>query len=103
MDCKSLRITVSFTVEGNPALREQMRGMLPTFLTQLNNPEVQNLVTNPQALSAMMQIQQGMRQLAQVAPSFASTLVASVHISPTTTDQWNICYLVSASAHYLQH
>lgn len=58
----------------NPAMQEQMRTMLPTFLTQLNNPEVQNLVTNPQAISAMLQIQQGMEQLRQVAPSFATTL-----------------------------
>ena len=35
---------------------------------------MQSLVTNPQALSAMMQIQQGMEQLRQVAPGFASTL-----------------------------
>lgn len=60
---------------GNPAMRDQMRSMLPTFLAQLNNPEVQNLVTNPQAMSAIMQIQQGMEQLRQVAPSFATTYV----------------------------
>ena len=42
-------------------------------MAQLNNPEIQNLVTNPQAMSAMMQIQQGMEQLRQVAPSFATT------------------------------
>lgn len=53
-------------------MQEQMRSMLPTFLTQLNNPEVQNMVTNPQAISAMLQIQQGMEQLRQVAPSFAT-------------------------------
>ncbi|XP_046439274.1 ubiquilin-1-like isoform X1 [Daphnia pulex] len=58
----------------NPAMQEQMRTMLPTFMAQLNNPEIQNLVTNPQAMSAMMQIQQGMEQLRQVAPSFATTL-----------------------------
>jgi len=56
----------------NPAMQQQMRTMLPTFMSQLANPEVQNLVTNPQALSAMMQIQQGMEQLRQVAPSFAT-------------------------------
>ncbi|KZS07264.1 ubiquilin-1 isoform X1 [Daphnia magna] len=58
----------------NPAMQEQMRTMLPTFMSQLNNPEIQSLVTNPQAMSAMMQIQQGMEQLRQVAPSFATTL-----------------------------
>ena len=54
-------------------MQQQMRTMLPTFMSQLGNPEVQNLVTNPQANSAMMQIQQGMKQLRQVAPSFATT------------------------------
>lgn len=58
----------------NPALQQQMRSMLPTLLAQLNNPEVQNLVTNPQAMNAMLQIQQGMEQLRQVAPSLTTTL-----------------------------
>ncbi len=48
---------------------------MPNFLAQLNNPEMQSLVTNPRAMSAMLQIQQGMEQLRQVAPSFASTYV----------------------------
>ena len=64
-----------WTHKGNPAMQEQMRTMLPNFMAQLNNPEVQNLVTNPQAMSAMLQIQQGMEQLRQVAPSFATTSV----------------------------
>jgi ubiquilin len=50
-----------------------MRSMMPNFVAQLNNPEIQNLMTNPQALSAMMQIQQGMDQLRQAAPTFANT------------------------------
>lgn len=53
----------------NPQLQEQMRRMMPQFLQQLQNPEVQGLITNPQALQAMMQIQQGMEQLHRVAPS----------------------------------
>lgn len=60
-------------LSGNPAVQEQMRTMMPTLMAQLNNPEIQSLVTNPQAMSAMMQIQQGMEQLRQVAPSFATT------------------------------
>ena len=60
-------------------MQEQMRTMLPTFMAQLNNPEIQSLVTNPQAMSAMMQIQQGMEQLRQVAPSFATTYDAYLH------------------------
>ncbi|KAH8041270.1 hypothetical protein HPB51_014418 [Rhipicephalus microplus] len=34
----------------NPQLQEQMRRMMPQFLQQLQNPEVQGLITNPQAL-----------------------------------------------------
>ncbi|KAH9376998.1 hypothetical protein HPB48_018752 [Haemaphysalis longicornis] len=36
----------------NPQLQEQMRRMMPQFLQQLQNPEVQGLITNPQALQA---------------------------------------------------
>ncbi|CAN7985236.1 unnamed protein product, partial [Ixodes hexagonus] len=54
---------------GNPQLQEQMRRLMPQFLQQLQNPEVQGLITNPQAMQAMMQIQQGMEQLHRVAPS----------------------------------
>jgi len=68
---------------GNPALQEQMRSMVPMFMSQMANPEVQSLVTNPQAMSAMMQIQQGMEQLRQAAPSFASTLGLSGTLPPT--------------------
>jgi len=68
---------------GNPAMQEQMRNMVPMFMTQMANPEVQSLVTNPQAMSAMMQIQQGMEQLRQVAPSFANTLGLAGNLPPT--------------------
>lgn len=53
---------------GNPALQEQMRQMMPQFVQQLQNPEVRSLMSNPQALQAMVQIQQGMEQLQRVAP-----------------------------------
>lgn len=33
---------------GSPVLQEQLRTMLPTFLNQMQNPEVQNFMTNPQ-------------------------------------------------------
>jgi ubiquilin len=52
----------------NPELREQMTRTMPTMLQQLQNPEMRNLLTNPDALQAMMQIQQGMSRLQQVAP-----------------------------------
>nr|QCX41804.2 ubiquitin [Pagiophloeus tsushimanus] len=59
----------------HPQLQEQMRTMMPQFIQQLQNPEMQNLMTNPQALNAIMQIQQGMETLRQTAPSLVNTFV----------------------------
>ncbi|XP_058821252.1 ubiquilin-1 [Topomyia yanbarensis] len=58
----------------NPALQEQMRTMMPQFLQQLQNPEVQQMMSNPQALDAILQIQQGMEQLRSVAPGLVNTM-----------------------------
>ncbi|XP_067120239.1 ubiquilin-1 [Centruroides vittatus] len=57
---------------GNPQLQEQMRNMMPTFLQQLQNPDIQSLIANPQALQAIIQIQQGMDQLHRIAPNVFS-------------------------------
>ncbi|PNF28124.1 Ubiquilin-1 [Cryptotermes secundus] len=57
-----------------PALQEQIRLMLPNFLQQLQNPEVHNLMSNPQALGALMQIQQGVEQLRNVAPGLVNSM-----------------------------
>jgi ubiquilin len=65
-------------LQANPQLQEQMRTMMPQMLQQMQNPEVQSMMSNPQALSAIMQIQQGMEQLRQVAPG----LVGSMGIPP---------------------
>ena len=37
--------------QGNPQLQEQMRNMMPAFMQQLQNPAVQGLMTNPEALA----------------------------------------------------
>ncbi|KAL1139315.1 hypothetical protein AAG570_006301 [Ranatra chinensis] len=58
----------------NPQLQAQMRDMMPQFLNQMQNPEVQSLFTNPQALGAIQQIHQGIEQLRAAAPSFASSM-----------------------------
>ncbi|XP_050069475.1 ubiquilin-1 [Anopheles maculipalpis] len=58
----------------NPALQEQMRTMMPQLLRQMQNPEVQQMVTNPQALNAILQIQQGMEQLRSAAPGLMSSM-----------------------------
>lgn len=62
----------------NPQLQEQMRTMMPQFVQQLQNPEVQSMMTNPQALNAILQIQQGMEQLRSAAPG----LVGSMGVPP---------------------
>lgn len=58
----------------NPALQEQVRTMMPQLLRQMQNPEVQQMVTNPQALNAILQIQQGMEQLRSAAPGLMSSM-----------------------------
>ena len=58
----------------NPQLQEQMRQMMPQFMQQMQNPEVHNMMTNPQALNAILQIQQGMEQLRSVAPGLVNSM-----------------------------
>lgn len=41
---------------------------MPQLLQQMQNPEVQSMMSNPQALEAILQIQQGMEQLRSAAP-----------------------------------
>lgn len=65
-------------LQANPQLQEQMRTMMPQMLQQMQSPEVQQMMTNPQAINAILQIQQGMEQLRQVAPG----LVGSMGIPP---------------------
>lgn len=71
-------ISQSPLLQANPQLQDQMRTMMPQFLQQMQNPEVQNMLTNPEALNAILQIQQGMEQLRQAAPG----LVGSMGIPP---------------------
>jgi ubiquilin len=52
----------------NPELREQVTRSLPQVMQQLQNPEMRSLLTNTEALQAMMQIQQGMQRLQSAAP-----------------------------------
>jgi hypothetical protein len=51
-----------------------MRAMMPALLQQMQNPEMMSFMSNPQALNAIMQIQQGMENLRAAAPSFASNM-----------------------------
>lgn len=59
---------------GNPALQQQMASMMPQMLQQMQNPSVQQLMGNPEALQAIMQIQQGMERLRTAAPDVFQSL-----------------------------
>ncbi|RZC41646.1 ubiquilin-1 [Asbolus verrucosus] len=72
-------------LSGNPQLQEQVRSMMPNFIQQLQNPEIQNAMSNPQALNAIMQIQQGMETLRQTAPNLVNTFGIPGAATTTTT------------------
>merc|ERR1719445_1161860 len=59
---------------GNPALQQQVSSMMPQMLQQMQNPSVQQLMGNPEALQAIMQIQQGMERLRTTAPEVFQTM-----------------------------
>ena len=60
--------------QSNPEMRETLMRSMPTLLTQLQNPEMQQLLTNPEALQAVLQIQEGMQRLQTVAPGLLTGL-----------------------------
>uniref|UniRef100_A0A1B6C8K6 UBA domain-containing protein n=1 Tax=Clastoptera arizonana TaxID=38151 RepID=A0A1B6C8K6_9HEMI len=70
----------------NPELQSQFREMLPNFLQQLQNPEIQNMFSNPEALTALHQIQQGIEQLRTAAPGLVNTMgiPPSFSVPPTS-------------------
>ncbi|KZC13989.1 PREDICTED: ubiquilin-1 [Dufourea novaeangliae] len=70
-------------LRGNPQMQEQMRAMMPAFIQQMQNPQIQNVVTNPDALAAIMQIQQGMEQLRTVAPELVENMGLTVPTAAT--------------------
>uniref|UniRef100_A0A8C2G9F6 Ubiquilin-4 n=1 Tax=Cyprinus carpio TaxID=7962 RepID=A0A8C2G9F6_CYPCA len=60
---------------GNPQLQEQMRQQLPVFLQQMQNPESLSVMTNPRAMRALMQIQEGLQTLQTEAPGLMPSLI----------------------------
>ncbi|XP_043117501.1 LOW QUALITY PROTEIN: ubiquilin-4-like [Puntigrus tetrazona] len=60
---------------GNPQLQEQMRQQLPVFLQQMQNPEALSVMTNPRAMRALMQIQEGLQTLQTEAPGLMPGLI----------------------------
>ncbi|XP_034195843.1 ubiquilin isoform X2 [Osmia lignaria lignaria] len=69
----------------NPQMQEQLRTMMPAFIQQMQNPQIQNVVTNPDALAAIMQVQQGIEQLRTIAPEFVENMGLSMPAATTTT------------------
>ncbi|XP_045439258.1 ubiquilin-4 isoform X4 [Pipistrellus kuhlii] len=59
---------------GNPQLQEQLRLQLPVFLQQMQNPESLSILTNPRAMQALLQIQQGLQTLQTEAPGLIPSL-----------------------------
>lgn len=59
---------------GNPQLQEQLRLQLPVFLQQMQNPESLSVLTNPRAMQALLQIQQGLQTLQTEAPGLVPSL-----------------------------
>lgn len=68
-----------------PALQEQIRQMLPNFVQQLQNPEIHNLMSNPQALNALLQIQQGVEHMGMGPPATLGGTTAGTTTSSATT------------------
>uniref|UniRef100_A0A8C0IZA0 Ubiquilin 4 n=2 Tax=Chelonoidis abingdonii TaxID=106734 RepID=A0A8C0IZA0_CHEAB len=59
---------------GNPQLQEQLRLQLPVFLQQMQNPDSLSILTNPRAMQALLQIQQGLQTLQTEAPGLVPSL-----------------------------
>ncbi|XP_032668464.1 ubiquilin-1 isoform X2 [Odontomachus brunneus] len=72
-------------LRSNPQMQEQMRAIMPAVLQQMQNPQIQNVVSNPDALAAILQIQQGMEQLRTVAPDLVENMGLTVPPPVTTT------------------
>merc|ERR1719351_697080 len=58
----------------NTQMQEQMRNMMPAFMQQLQNPAVHNLMSNPDALRSLVQIQGGLQSLQNGSPDLYSSL-----------------------------
>ncbi|XP_018601171.1 ubiquilin-4 [Scleropages formosus] len=71
---------------GNPQLQEQFRLQLPIFLQQMQNPEALSVMTNPRAMQALLQIQQGLQTLQTEAPGLMPSLTpGGISTTPLST------------------
>lgn len=69
----------------NPQFQDIFFQYLPTMMNQLQNPQMQTLLSNPRALEAVMQIQQALQQLQNEAPGLFPGLTGLTIPSSTTT------------------
>lgn len=65
---------------GNPQLQEQIRPQIPGFLQQMQTPETVAAMSNPRAMQALMQIQQGLQTLATEAPGLIPSFTPGVGV-----------------------
>lgn len=49
-----------------------MRSALPQILQGMQSPEMQQLLSNPQALEGLMTVQRGIEQIQRSAPGFTA-------------------------------
>merc|ERR1719322_1639271 len=72
----------------NTKMQEQMKNMMPTFMQQLQNPAVHNLMSNPEALRSLVQIQDGLGSLQSASPELYSTLgMPSINANATKSTE----------------
>ncbi|XP_029633058.1 ubiquilin-2 isoform X3 [Octopus sinensis] len=70
----------------NPQFQDIFNQYLPTMMNQLQNPQMQTLISNPRALEAIMQIQQSLQQLQNEAPGLFPGLTGlSIPTTSNTT------------------
>uniref|UniRef100_A0A0R3X1Z3 Ubiquitin-like domain-containing protein n=1 Tax=Hydatigena taeniaeformis TaxID=6205 RepID=A0A0R3X1Z3_HYDTA len=72
----------------DPAMRENLRRMLPQLARQMSRPGFVEMLSNPRAMRAMAQIQEGLRILQEEAPDVFSSMtnISSGAFGAATTD-----------------
>jgi len=69
----------------NPQFQDTFFQYLPTMMNQIQNPQMQTLLSNPRALEAVMQIQQALQQLQNEAPGLFPGTTGSTSATTTTS------------------
>eukprot|EP00108_Taenia_solium_P012067 TsM_000302700 transcript=TsM_000302700 gene=TsM_000302700 len=72
----------------DPAMRENLRRMLPQLARQMSRPGFVEMLSNPRAMRAMAQIQEGLRILQEEAPDVFSSMtnISGGAFGAVTTD-----------------